>query len=224
MGSCGFLHCRCRTRIETSWSRGCVRARSMLGMRSGRGSCCWRRMASRTGRSASIVGMHYNQVAVWRRRYGEFGLDGLDDEPRPGRPPVYDHDDVILLVKTVTETPPDPATRWTMDMLAARDGRTRGADLGVAGVADLQSAGSQAVADRELDDQPRSRLLGQSRRRLRPVSEPAGERGGVVGRREVPDPSQEPGHARPTRRFPATATRRGLRLPCVTAPRCCSPG
>jgi transposase len=66
------------------------------------------------------VGMHYNQVAVWRRRYVEFGVEGLDDEARPGRPPVYDHDDVILLVKTVTEPPPDPATRWTMDLLAAR--------------------------------------------------------------------------------------------------------
>jgi transposase len=31
---------------------------------------------------------------------------------------VYDHDDVLLLVKTVTEPPPDGATRWTMDALA----------------------------------------------------------------------------------------------------------
>lgn len=68
----------------------------------------------------TAVGMHYNQVAVWRRRFEEYGLAGLDDETRPGRPPVYDHDDVILLVKTVTEPPPDPATRWTMEMLAAR--------------------------------------------------------------------------------------------------------
>ena len=67
-----------------------------------------------------IVGMHYNQVAVWRRRFAEFGVDGLGDDPRPGRPPVYDHDDVILLVKTATEPPPDPATRWTMDLLAGR--------------------------------------------------------------------------------------------------------
>jgi len=66
------------------------------------------------------VGMHYNQVGVWRHRYIEFGIDGLDDEARSGRPPVYDHDDVILLVKTVTEPPPDPAARWTMDLLAAR--------------------------------------------------------------------------------------------------------
>jgi transposase len=65
-----------------------------------------------------IVDMHYNQVAVWRRRYGDYGLAGLEDEERPGRPFVYTHDDVLLLVKTVTEPPPDSATRWTMDSLA----------------------------------------------------------------------------------------------------------
>ena len=64
------------------------------------------------------VGLHYNQVAVWRSRYAEFGLAGLDDEERPGRPCVYDHDDVLLMIKTVTEPPPDGATRWTMEALA----------------------------------------------------------------------------------------------------------
>jgi transposase len=66
-----------------------------------------------------MVDMHYNQVAVWRRRYAEPGLAGLGDEERPGRPFVYSHDDVLLLVKTVTEPPPDQATRWTMEALAA---------------------------------------------------------------------------------------------------------
>src|SRR5215213_430151 len=65
------------------------------------------------------IDMHYNQVAVWRRRYGQFGLAGLGDEERPGRPCVYDHDDVLLLVKTVTEPPANGATRWTMEALAA---------------------------------------------------------------------------------------------------------
>jgi transposase len=65
-----------------------------------------------------VVDLHYNQVAVWRRRYREFGVVGLADEERPGRPCVYDHDDVLLLVKTVTEPPPDGATRWTMEALA----------------------------------------------------------------------------------------------------------
>ncbi len=67
---------------------------------------------------AELVGLHYNQVGLWRARYGEFGLAGLDDGERPGRPPVYGHDDVLLLVKTVTEPPPDGATRWTMEALA----------------------------------------------------------------------------------------------------------
>jgi transposase len=33
---------------------------------------------------------------------------------------VYGHDDVLLLVKTVTERPPDEATRWTMEAIAGR--------------------------------------------------------------------------------------------------------
>ena len=42
--------------------------------------------------------MHYNQVGIWRRRYEKFGVAGLEDEERTGRPHVYDHDDVLLLV------------------------------------------------------------------------------------------------------------------------------
>ena len=66
----------------------------------------------------NVIGMHYNQVAIWRRRYEEFALAGLADEDRPGRPPVYGHDDVLLLVKTVTTDPPEGTTRWTMESLA----------------------------------------------------------------------------------------------------------
>lgn len=65
-----------------------------------------------------IVGMHYNQVGLWRKRYEAMGMAGLEDEERPGRPHVYGHDDVLLLVKLVTEPPPDQATRWTMEALA----------------------------------------------------------------------------------------------------------
>ena len=68
-----------------------------------------------------LVGMHYNQVAVWRQRYAQMGMGGLEDDPRPGRPPIYGHDDVLLMVGTVvTDPPPDNATRWTMETLARR--------------------------------------------------------------------------------------------------------
>ena len=46
----------------------------------------------------TLVDLHYNQVGLWRTRYGEFGLAGLDDEDRPGRPCVYDHNDVLLMI------------------------------------------------------------------------------------------------------------------------------
>lgn len=65
-----------------------------------------------------VVDLHYNQVAVWRKRYAQYGLGGLADGERPGRPCVYDHDDVLLLVKTVTEEPPEGASAWTMAALA----------------------------------------------------------------------------------------------------------
>ena len=52
---------------------------------------------------ATLVDLHYNQVGLWRSRYAEYGLAGLDDEERSGRRPTYDHDNVLLLVKTVTE-------------------------------------------------------------------------------------------------------------------------
>ena len=66
------------------------------------------------------IGMHYNQVGVWRHRFDSYGLAGLADEERSGRPPVYGHDDVLLLVKTVTEPPPQGAARWTMEAIARR--------------------------------------------------------------------------------------------------------
>ena len=66
------------------------------------------------------VGMHYNQVGIWRRRYQEMGLVGLADEERPGRPHVYGPDEVLLLVKTATEEPPGTASHWTYEAIARR--------------------------------------------------------------------------------------------------------
>jgi hypothetical protein len=58
--------------------------------------------------------MHYNWNAVWHRRFADDGINGLVDGQRPGRIPVFGNDDVLVLLKTVTETPPNGATRWTM--------------------------------------------------------------------------------------------------------------
>lgn len=46
-------------------------------------------------RIAGIAGMHHNRVAVWRRRFVSLGLAGLDDIPRPGRPPVRGEEQLL---------------------------------------------------------------------------------------------------------------------------------
>ena len=95
-------------RSNTIEARASKRARMILLMADG---------ASNRSIGAA-VDLHYNQVGIWRTRYEEFGLAGLEDEDRPGRPAVYDHNDVLLLVKLVTADPPAGAARWTMEALA----------------------------------------------------------------------------------------------------------
>jgi hypothetical protein len=35
---------------------------------------------------------------MWQTHYAQLGLGGVEDEQRPGRPWMDDHDDVLLLV------------------------------------------------------------------------------------------------------------------------------
>jgi transposase len=67
---------------------------------------------------ARIVGMNQHTVAQWRRRFETERLAGLQDRKRPGRPLVYDHDQRLRIVATVTQTPPNPASHWSHSQLA----------------------------------------------------------------------------------------------------------
>ena len=46
--------------------------------------------AGRSTRSiAKEVGVQPRIVSLWRRRYADHGLEGLQDKPRPGKQPIY---------------------------------------------------------------------------------------------------------------------------------------
>ena len=120
------------------------------------------------------------------------GLAGLADEERPGRPCLYDHDDVLLLVKTVTEEPPAGATRWTMEALA---------DAMAAHGVPISASQCWRIC-KSLDLKPwqvESWMTShdpdfweKAADVLRALPEPAGERHRVVGGREDLDPGQGP--------------------------------
>src|SRR5919202_949473 len=75
---------------------------------------------------APMVSMNEHTVAQWRRRFAAERLAGLEDRKRPGRPLVYDHDQRLRIVATVTQQPPDPASHWSHSQLAKEL-----ADLGI---------------------------------------------------------------------------------------------
>jgi transposase len=57
-------------------------------------------------------------VRRWRNRFAELGLDGLVDEPRPGRPRVVGDDRIEALIVATLETTPADATRWSTRSMA----------------------------------------------------------------------------------------------------------
>jgi transposase len=95
-------------RSPRSEQRMVTRARVVLAAASG--------MPNR--RIAAQVGLSERKVGVWRNRFAEHRLEGLRDLPRPGKPPVYDHDKRVEVFKTACSEPPAGETHWTVRSLA----------------------------------------------------------------------------------------------------------
>ena len=69
--------------------------------------------------------VHRPMVTKWRNRFADLRLDGLVDEPRPGRPRTITDEQVEeVIVKTLERTPKD-ATHWSTRSMAAEAGLSR---------------------------------------------------------------------------------------------------
>ena len=71
---------------------------------------------------AAQLGVHRHSVALWRQRFAQQGLKGLEEKPRRGRKRLYEAEAVEIIVYTTLNTKPPNATHWSTRTLAKRVG------------------------------------------------------------------------------------------------------
>ena len=67
---------------------------------------------------AKEVGVQPRIVSLWRHRYADQGLEGLQDKPRPGKQPIYTKTTDKRILKLLDRPPPQGFARWTGPLLA----------------------------------------------------------------------------------------------------------
>ena len=71
---------------------------------------------------AAEIGVSAHTVGKWRRRFLTDRIEGLSDEPRPGRPrTIADETVAEVIERTLTATPAD-ATHWSLRSMAKKAG------------------------------------------------------------------------------------------------------
>src|SRR3989440_337203 len=144
-------------------------------------------LAAAEGRSsteiAAELGCTGSTVGRWRGRFARRGIDGLHDEPRPGKPrSISDEDVEQVIVKTLEEQPVN-ATHWSTRSMATATGMSQSAvqpDLAGFWVEAAPYGGVQAL--------PGPAVHRQGARCRRALPQPARGRGRALRRREVADP------------------------------------
>lgn len=71
---------------------------------------------------ARQVGASPQAVGKWRKRYLDGGIEGLRDEPRPGRPRTFDDEKVAQVINRALHDKPPNATRWSTHSMGAAEG------------------------------------------------------------------------------------------------------
>ena len=76
---------------------------------------------------ADKLDMHISSARKWRTRFVAERLEGLLDEPRPGRPRTVGDEQVEAVITATLETTPRDATHWSTRSMAAELGLSQSA-------------------------------------------------------------------------------------------------
>jgi transposase len=100
------LEARCRS--PRTLQRDLKRARIVLLAAEGRS----------TRSIAKEVGVQPRIVSLWRHRFADEGLGGLEDKPRPGKEPIYTKATDQRILALLDNPAPDGFARWSGPLLA----------------------------------------------------------------------------------------------------------
>jgi transposase len=100
------LEARCRS--PRTLQRDLKRARIVLLAGEGRS----------TRSIAKAVGVQPRIVSLWRHRFADQGLKGLQDKPRPGKAPIYTPATDKRILALLDKPPPQGFARWTGKLIA----------------------------------------------------------------------------------------------------------
>jgi len=107
-------------RTLTAWTRRRTTAQA-LAMRSQIVLAC--ATGGTIGAVAAELGVSRDMVSKWRGRFVRDRLEGLTDEPRPGRPRTISDEQVELVItRTLEERGPGEDTHWSTRSMAAATG------------------------------------------------------------------------------------------------------
>ena len=71
---------------------------------------------------AAEIGVHEHTVGKWRRRFVKDRIEGLSDEPRPGRPRTIEDGKVAQVIERTLTSRPADATHWSLRSMAKAAG------------------------------------------------------------------------------------------------------
>lgn len=77
-------------------------------------------------------------IAKWKKRFIEFGIDGLQDAPRPGKPSKYTEADKARVIQKACSNPEDGYSNWSQRRIAKELGMSQSTVQGILKSHDLK--------------------------------------------------------------------------------------
>lgn len=74
---------------------------------------------------APKVGLSKGMVGLWRRRFLNQGVEGLQDEPRPGRPRSVNDQEIAEVIEKTLSTKPQGQTHWSCRTMSKEMGLSK---------------------------------------------------------------------------------------------------